>query len=273
MAGARASEPDAEALAAGTGDVEARAGVDAEARTIASLPTLPGHVAIIMDGNGRWAKRRLWDRLRGHNVGAEVVRNITTACANTSGRIEQLTLYAFSSENWARPKLEVDALMELLKRYLRQELDTFNKNNIRFIAIGRWTELPKACVKAVADTIEATSGNTGMLLCLALNYGARSEIVDATRAIASEVAAGRLDPDAIDESTIAAHLHQPEMPEPDLLIRTAGEFRLSNFLLWQVSYAELYVTSVLWPDFTEGDLYDAFVAFSQRERRFGGLRG
>jgi len=228
---------------------------------------IPRHVAIIMDGNGRWAKQRGKARIEGHRVGAESVRAIVRACGELG--IEYLTLYAFSSENWNRPRAEVSALMHLLEFYLKQEIPELNKNNVRLTAIGRIHELPGSAQKQLAKSIEALSKNTGLTLVLALSYGGRAELVDATRSIAREVKAGRLDIADIDDKLISQHLYTRDIPDPDLLVRTSGEMRVSNFLLWQISYAEIYVTDVLWPDFRKPELEQACEEYGKRSRRFG----
>jgi undecaprenyl diphosphate synthase len=230
---------------------------------------LPRHVAIIMDGNGRWAQRRGLARVMGHHEGSRTVRRIVTACAERT--IEALTLYSFSSENWSRPADEVTALMTLLQKHLRSELPVMLKNGIRFRRLGRREGMPAEVLALLDETERATAHGTGMVLTLALNYGARAEIVDAVRAIATEVRQGRLDPANVEEGTISAHLGTAGLPDPDLLIRTAGQMRVSNFLLWQISYAELHVTETLWPDFGTEDLERAFRDFSGRQRTFGGL--
>ena len=230
---------------------------------------LPRHVAIIMDGNGRWAERRGLSRIKGHEAGIEAVRAATEECARL--KIAQLTLYAFSSENWKRPRYEVTTLMAHLRRFLIEERHRIMENNIRLTTIGQVARLPAKVRAELERTCDESASNTGLNVCLALSYGGRQEIVDACKAIAEKVAAGELAPEEIDETTVVAHLYQPEMPEPDLVIRTAGEQRISNFLLWQISYSELYVTETLWPDFREADLREAFEAYAQRERRFGGL--
>ena len=232
-------------------------------------PALPRHIAIIMDGNGRWAEARGMRRIKGHEAGAESVRAIAEECSRLG--VEQLTLYAFSEENWRRPRLETEFLMRLLKRFIAAERETLIRNQMRFSAIGRLERLPESVRKELQKTVLATKDNPRTNLCLALSYGGRAEIVDAVKAIAAKVKAGQVDPQAIDETTIAAHLYQPQMPEPDLVIRTAGEMRLSNFLLWQISYSELYVTETLWPDFRAEHLQAAIEDFGRRERRFGGL--
>ena len=231
------------------------------------LKNIPRHVAIIMDGNGRWAQQRKLPRIEGHRAGAESVRTIVRASGELG--IEYLTLYAFSIENWNRPKMEVSALMHLLEFYLKQEIPELNKNNVRLAAIGRIHELPDGAQKQLAKSIDALSKNTGLTLVLSLSYGGRAEIVDAVRAIAREMKAGRLDAADIDEKVIAQHLYTRAIPDPDLLIRTSGEMRVSNFLLWQISYAEIYVTETLWPEFRKPELVKALEDYGQRQRRFG----
>jgi len=231
--------------------------------------TLPRHVAIIMDGNGRWAEGRRLPRTRGHAAGVESVRAVTRACAKR--KLGQLTLYAFSEENWKRPKREVNLLMRLLRRFLIGERGEIMDNGVRLEAIGRLDRLPADVRKELDRTREMSAANPGMVLNLALSYGGRQELVDAMRAIAVRVRAGELEPGAITEETVAAHLYQPDMPPPDLLVRTAGEMRFSNFLLWQVSYTELYVTQACWPDFREQELDRALAAYARRVRKFGGL--
>jgi len=235
---------------------------------------LPKHIAIIMDGNGRWAVQRNLERVKGHQQGAKVVRTLVTECANMRrdfGGPDYLTLYSFSLENWKRPPKEVSFLMEMYIDYLRQERVTMRENNIRFQQIGRLDHLPEPVLDEVSITLEETKNNTGLTLVLALNYSSRAEITDAVRAIAEKVRAGELDPRDIREETISNHLYTAGMPDPDLLIRTAGEMRVSNYLLWQISYAELYVSSVLWPDFNIECLNEALRAYAQRNRRFGAL--
>ena len=231
---------------------------------------LPRHIAIIMDGNGRWAKRQGLPRIRGHERGAKVVRTIVTHCARLG--LEALTLYSFSTENWKRPKDEVDFLMELYVRYLIAERDTIMDNNVRFLHVGRRAGLPGAVLEEMDRTVELSRGNTGLRLSLALNYGSRDEIVDAVRLIAKGVLEGGIKPDDIDEALIADSLYTAGLPDPDLLIRTANERRLSNFLLWQISYAEIHVCDVLWPDFGEEELNEAIRDFAGRERRFGSVQ-
>lgn len=228
------------------------------------------HLAIIMDGNGRWAKARGLPRTEGHRAGAETVRRVLDYC-RVAG-IRYLTLYAFSVENWRRPKEEVDALMHLLMVYLSGEEPMFHEKQVRLRVMGRRGDLPAEVQAALAGIEERTAAYAHQLI-LCLSYGGRTEIAYAARSIAEEVAAGRLAPAEITEETVAQHLYLPDVPDPELIIRTSGELRLSNFLLWQASYAELYVTPVLWPDFAEADFQAALAAFQSRERRFGGVTG
>lgn len=228
---------------------------------------LPKHLAIIMDGNGRWAKQQGMLRAFGHENGAKSVRMTVETCAKLG--IENLTLYAFSTENWNRPKLEVDMLMKLLISSLRKELHTLTDNNIRLNAIGNLELLPKSAKKELLGVIEKTKNNTRMTLTLALSYGSREEIVNAVKIISDKVKNNIISIDGIDESIINQHLYTQNLPDVDLLIRTSGEHRISNFLLWQIAYAELYFTDVLWPDFKEENLYEAIVSYQKRERRFG----
>ncbi|MFT7520236.1 MAG: undecaprenyl diphosphate synthase [Kiritimatiellia bacterium] len=228
---------------------------------------VPEHVAIIMDGNGRWATRQGLSRLDGHAAGAESVRQIVRACGRHGVKV--LTLYSFSTENWSRPDEEVNALMTLLERYLREELHELMSNKVRLSAIGQLHRLPEVVRQGIAAVSALTAKNDGLRLVLALSYGSRAEIVDAVRHIALDVHAGELDPNDIDADTIGGRLYTAGLPDPDLLIRTSGELRLSNFLLWQVAYSELYVTNDLWPDFREEHLLRAFDSFAKRQRRFG----
>ncbi len=232
-------------------------------------PELPQHIGIIMDGNGRWAQGQGLSRARGHEAGVDSVRAVTEECARL--KLQELTLYAFSSENWKRPRYEVKTLMRQLERFLIGERRTIMENDVRLTAIGHEGRLPKSVRHALDTTREMSAGNQGLVLCLALSYGGRQEIADACREIAMKVASGDLEPELINEHTISEHLYQPDMPELDLVIRTAGEMRVSNFLLWQLSYSELYITDVLWPDFREADLHDAIESYQTRERRYGGL--
>ncbi len=229
----------------------------------------PDHVAIIMDGNGRWAQERGWVRVRGHKEGTESVRAITTIAAELG--CKSLTLYAFSRENWKRPDFEVATLMRLLRLYLRRELRTLMDNGIRLVAIGRLSDLPEYAQRALRETMERTAGNTGMVLRLALSYGGRTEVADALRSFSEDVAAGRRRPEEIDEETLREYLYDPGTGDPDLIIRTAGEMRLSNFLLWQASYAEFYVTEDCWPDFRRPQFEEALRAFAARKQKYGGL--
>ena len=246
-----------------------RAGERVTSAPAAGTPSLPRHVAIIMDGNGRWARQRGLPRIEGHRRGVASVRRATEHCARLG--IEQLTLYCLSSENWRRPAAELDFLMHLLEQYMIEERDLLMRERIRIAMIGSRAGLPEATLAALDRTVGMCAGNDRMRLCLAINYGSRAEITAAARALAEECRAGRLDPAAITEETLAARLDTVGMPDPDLVIRTAGEMRLSNFLLWQSSYAELWVTDTCWPDFTEAHLDDAIRSFAGRERRFGGI--
>ena len=231
---------------------------------------LTRHIAMIMDGNGRWARERGLERIEGHLRGADTVRRVVEECCRVG--IGQLTLYSFSSENWKRPQREVDFLMSLLKQYLIAERPEIMQQNIRFRMIGRRAELAPEVVQEVEETERISAGNAGLTLALAVNYGSRAEIVDAVRAIAGRVRRGELEPGAIDEATMSDSLYTAGMPDPDLLIRTAGEMRVSNYLLWQISYAELWVTPVCWPDFTTEVFHAALRDYAGRERRFGGLK-
>ena len=233
-------------------------------------PSIPQHVAIIMDGNGRWAKRRGLPRIRGHQAGAESVRAILRAC-NKAG-VKYLTLYAFSSENWIRPKSEVSGLMGLLARFLRKEAFELHENKVRLRTIGHMGDLPASVQKELHRVMDETKDYTNGVLTLALSYGGRVEITDACRAIAEEVARGTLKPADITEKTVAAHLYTADIPDPDLMIRTSGEMRLSNFLLWQLSYAEYYFTDVFWPDFREKEFLEALDVYARRHRRFGDIK-
>jgi len=232
-------------------------------------PIVPRHLAIIMDGNGRWAKERGLPRFHGHQVGAHVVRTITEACGELG--VEYLTVYAFSTENWKRPKEEVLALFGLLEHFLASELPTMQANNVRLQAIGRLHELPENAQRALEHSIQQTSSNTGLTLVLALNYSGRAELEDAVRELCQEVAEGKLSPKDFTQEHLQKHLYTCRWPDPDLLIRTSGEMRLSNFLLWQLSYTELYVTPKRWPDFGRDDLLEAIAEFQRRQRRYGGI--
>jgi undecaprenyl diphosphate synthase len=231
---------------------------------------LPAHIAVIMDGNGRWARGRSLPRAAGHKAGMESVRTVVEACRQIG--VQALTLYAFSVENWKRPRTEVDVLWRLLQVYLRRELPEILRNGVRLTCMGRWDGLPGQVRDELQTAIDATARNTGMRLNVALNYSGRAELVDAMNAIVEDARVdGRLQDLEIDEETIARHLYTAGMHDPDLLIRTSGEMRISNFLLWQIAYAELYVTDTLWPDFRRADLLRAILEYQKRDRRFGGL--
>ena len=231
---------------------------------------LPQHLAVIMDGNGRWAQRRHLPRVAGHRAGVKAAREIIETCARL--KLPCLTLYAFSLENWRRPQAEVDFLMRLLREYLKRELPAIHKNNIRLLIIGRSEQLPEGVRKDIEHGMRMTARNTGMKLVVALNYGGRAEMVDAFNALLEHVRSNGLSAFQADEQTISEHLYTAGLPDPDLLIRTSGEMRVSNFLLWQIAYAEIYVTETLWPDFSRARLLEALVDFQKRERRYGGLQ-
>lgn len=228
---------------------------------------LPQHIAIIMDGNGRWAKKRNLERITGHQQGIESAREIVRFCREVG--IKVLTLFAFSSENWKRPEKEIQALMDLLKKYLRSESEELLKNDIRLVVIGNINDLPSSVAKVLKEVMDKTKLCEGMILNLALSYGGRDEIIQAIRAIAKEVKHGRLKEEKITEASFSSYLFTRGLPDPDLLIRTSGEKRLSNFLLWQMAYTEIYVTEILWPDFKREDMIRALVDYQNRERRFG----
>ncbi|HWN98850.1 MAG TPA: isoprenyl transferase [Blastocatellia bacterium] len=231
---------------------------------------LPAHIAIIMDGNGRWAGRRNQPRVAGHRAGAAAVRATVEAAARL--RIPYLTLYAFSTENWKRPRLEVEALMGLLREFLRKEIRSLKENNIRFQTIGREQALESAVTREIEHARRETESNTGTVLTVALNYSGRSEIIHACRELAAEYAASGRNPAEITEEVFERRLSTDGLPDPDLLIRTSGEMRVSNFLLWQIAYSEIYVTETLWPDFRQADLFDAIIEFQKRERRYGDVK-
>ena len=239
--------------------------------TLPDVPVekMPRHIAVIMDGNGRWARQRGLPRIEGHRQGAVSVRRVTEECARLG--IEQLTLYCLSSENWKRPAEEIDFLMQLLQRYMIDERARIMEHRLRLSMIGRREGLPDDALREIDRTLDMSRNNTGLHLCLAINYGGRAELVDAFRSLAAEVVAGKVSVGDITEASIAAHLYTAGMPEPDLLIRTADEMRISNFLLWQISYAELWVTQRCWPDFDEAALHEAIRDYAARRRRFGGL--
>ena len=245
--------------------------VTLHARSVGLDPEmLPRHIAIIMDGNGRWARAQGKERVEGHARGAKSVDDVTEECCRLG--IGQLTLYCLSSENWKRPKAELDFLMALLKQYLLQEREKILRQNIRFTVIVRREGLPAEVLAEIEENERITKDNTGLTLCLAINYGARAEIVDAVRSIAARVQRGELRPDQIEEATISGSLYTAGMSDPDLLIRTAGEMRVSNYLLWQISYAELWVTERFWPEFGVDLLHEALREYAKRQRRFGGLQ-
>lgn len=231
---------------------------------------LPGHVAIIMDGNGRWANRRGLPRVFGHRAGVESLRDIVKACSEL--KIKVLTVYAFSTENWKRPQEEVNVLMDLLVEYLNNEIEELCENGVKINPVGRLNDLPLPAVKALRIASERSLSNQGLVLNIAVNYGGRTEILDAVRAIAVKVKDGSLNVEQVDGNVISSHLYTAGQPDPDLLIRPAGDFRISNFLLWQLAYTEFWLTNVLWPDFRRVHLLEAIVEYQRRERRFGGLK-
>ncbi|HUI73899.1 MAG TPA: isoprenyl transferase [Candidatus Acidoferrum sp.] len=232
------------------------------------LSRLPQHVAVIMDGNGRWAQRRHLPRIAGHRAGTQTARSTIETCARL--KIKALTLYAFSVENWRRPKTEIDFLMQLLREYLRREMPLIQRNNIRMRFLGRADDLPAGVQKDTREAMESTANNTGMVLCVALNYGGRAEIVDAVnRVITARRESGKLA--LVTEADLSERLYTAGLPDPDLLIRTSGEMRVSNFLLWQIAYAEIFVTETLWPDFNRARLLEALVEYQKRDRRYGGI--
>lgn len=228
---------------------------------------IPRHIAVIMDGNGRWAKKKGAMRIFGHRNAVQAVREVIEGCGEFG--VKFLTLYAFSTENWARPKEEVEGLMELLVNTLKKEIDSLMENQVKLITIGETSHLPEDCQKNLAWAINMTRNNTGLTTVLALSYSGRWEITQATKAMAEDVKAGKLEPSSVDEKTMEKYLQTAGMPDPELLIRTSGEMRVSNFLLWQMAYTELYITPTLWPDFRKENLYEAIWSYQQRERRFG----
>lgn len=234
---------------------------------LADQGEIPDHIAIIMDGNGRWAQNRGNMRAYGHKAGVNSVRDITEACAQIG--VEYLTLYAFSTENWGRPKIEVNALMHLMARSLRKEAQNLKENNIKLQTIGQIERFPKKCQRELREAIMCTKENDGLHLCLALSYSGRWDITEAVKKISQRVKEGDIDPSEIDDETISAHLSTARIPDPELIIRTSGEYRLSNFLLWQLAYSELYITETYWPDFRRNELYKAIQSFQERDRRFG----
>jgi undecaprenyl diphosphate synthase len=242
---------------------------DADLLSQVDFARLPRHIAIIMDGNGRWARRRRLPRIAGHRAGAQAVRDAVENCSRLG--VRALTLYAFSTENWKRPQSEIDTLMALLREYLRKELAEIHRNNIRLQILGRYEQLPPEVQRDLEDALRQTAPNTGMVLNVALNYSARAELVDAFNSILQELRENPTREPAVTEQTISSHLYTRGLPDPDLLIRTSGEMRVSNFLLWQIAYAEIWVTDTCWPDFTRRHLLQAILDFQKRERRYGGL--
>lgn len=235
-----------------------------------NLDKVPAHIAIIMDGNGRWAKSRFMPRTYGHKVGVETIRKVVKECSRLG--VKYLTLYAFSTENWKRPKDEVSALMGLLVKYLRNELEELHKNNVKILTIGDISKLPEACIEELALAKEKTKDNTGLVMSLALNYGGRNDLVNAVKNISQDLVDGKISLDDIGDSLISSHLSTNESPDPDLVIRTSGEQRLSNFLLWELAYSEFYFTDIHWPDFDEKELQKAIFAYQSRDRRFGAIK-
>lgn len=236
-------------------------------KELAGSGQIPEHVAIIMDGNGRWARGKGNVRVFGHRAGVESVRDVTEACIQLG--VKYLTLYAFSTENWGRPSSEVNALIKLLISTLRSETDKLHENNIRLSTIGQIERFPEVCRRQLLEAIELTKHNDRMQLCLALSYSGRWDITEAVKKLARQVAAGELNPEEIDDRMITSHLSTASIPDPDLIIRTSGEYRISNFLLWQLAYSELYITDTFWPDFRREELYDAIVSYQMRDRRYG----
>lgn len=235
-----------------------------------NLDKVPAHIAIIMDGNGRWAKSRFMPRTYGHKVGVETIRKVVKECSRLG--VKYLTLYAFSTENWKRPKDEVSALMGLLVKYLRNELEELHKNNVKILTIGDISKLPQACIEELDRAKEKTKDNTGLVMSLALNYGGRNDLVNAVKKISQEVVDGKISVDDIGDDLISSHLSTKESPDPDLVVRTSGEQRLSNFLLWELAYSEFYFADIHWPDFDEKELQKAIFAYQSRDRRFGGIK-
>ena len=235
-----------------------------------NLDKVPAHIAIIMDGNGRWAKSRFMPRTYGHKVGVETIRKVVKECSRLG--VKYLTLYAFSTENWKRPKDEVSALMGLLVKYLRNELEELHKNNVKILTIGDISKLPEACIEELALAKEKTKDNTGLVMSLALNYGGRNDLVNAVNNISQDLVDGKISLVDIGDNLISSHLSTNESPDPDLVIRTSGEQRLSNFLLWELAYSEFYFTDIHWPDFDEKELQKAIFAYQSRDRRFGAIK-
>lgn len=240
-------------------------------RELKAAGALPDHIAIIMDGNGRWAKSKGNKRTSGHKAGVESVRDITEACAQLG--VRYLTLYTFSTENWCRPKAEVKTLMRILVNSLRKEADNLNENDIKLTAIGQTERFSKKCTQKLNEVIELTKQNERLELCLALSYSGRWDILEATKKISRKVEQGQITPDEIDDNLFSSYLSTADVPDPDLIIRTSGEYRISNFLLWQLAYSEFFVTKTYWPDFRRNELYKAISSYQSRERRFGGVEG
>lgn len=235
-----------------------------------NLDKVPAHIAIIMDGNGRWAKSRFMPRTYGHKVGVETIRKVVKECSRLG--VKYLTLYAFSTENWKRPKDEVSALMGLLVKYLRNELEELHKNNVKILTIGDISKLPQACIEELDHAKEKTKDNRGLVMSLALNYGGRNDLINAVKNISQEVVDGKISVEDIGDDLISSHLSTKESPDPDLVVRTSGEQRLSNFLLWELAYSEFYFADIHWPDFDEKELQKAIFAYQSRDRRFGGIK-
>ncbi len=244
--------------------------IDREIEELKNKPGLPGHIAIIMDGNGRWARKRRLPRIAGHRAGKESVRTVVRTCARLG--IPVLSLYTFSLENWQRPRREVEGLMSFLRKVLKTEYLELEQNNIRLRAMGRLDLLSGITMRSLQDSIDRLASNDGMILNLCLSYSGRAEIADAARKLAMDVLAGKMEPESIDQETFREYLYSPDLPDPDLLIRSSGELRISNFLLWQIAYSEIFVTDVLWPDFREEHLLTAIRDYMGRERRFGGIK-
>lgn len=239
-------------------------------REIKSSGTVPQHIAIIMDGNGRWAQKKGNIRLFGHKAGVDSVRDITESCAQLG--VKHLTLYAFSTENWNRPSTEINGLMKLLVQSLRNEAERLRRNDIKLVTIGQTDRLPQRCQKQLNEVIEMTRDNTRMQLCLALSYSGRWDITEAVKQIAAEAIKGNVEPEKIDDHLISSHLSTASVPDPDLIIRTSGEYRISNFLLWQLAYSELFITETYWPDFRRDELYKAIISYQKRDRRYGKVK-
>lgn len=237
---------------------------------ISESGNIPAHIAIIMDGNGRWAQTKGNVRIFGHKAGVESVRDITESCAQLG--VKHLTLYAFSTENWNRPSVEVNGLMKILVNSLKNEAERLNENNIKFVTIGQIERLPEKCQKQIDEVTQLTQNNDRLQLCLALSYSGRWDITEAVKKISKQVKAGTLDPKDVDDQLISSQLSTAEVPDPDLIIRTSGEYRISNFLLWQLAYSELYITKTFWPDFRRDELYEAIKSYQQRDRRYGGVK-